>query len=347
MFYNKKINYKYYESILEYLPNNSDCINTINFKNEPLINSIKNILNNQKNKNFIVSLSGGIDSIVLICIIKYLNYNVIGCHINYNNREETQKEQEFLENWCSYNNIKLYIKVIENIKRENSKRSDYELITKNMRFDFYKEIMEKENSNTILLGHHKDDIVENIFANVCRGKYILDLAVIKEKSVINDVTILRPLIDYYKSAIYDFAHNYQIPYFKDTTPKWSVRGKYRNYIYPLVEDTFSKNVKNNLLGLSKQSYEWNSLIMKEIIEPFMQNIKFNNNEVKFNVEKYKDYPLCFWNIIFMKIFYYYNKNCPSRKAINSFTELICNNCIIPISSVCTCNIKNFNVTIVF
>ena len=69
---------------------------------------------------------------VLISIIKFLEYDVIGCHINYNNREETKDEQKFLEDWCNFNDIKLYVKEIINIKRENSKRSDYELITKNL-----------------------------------------------------------------------------------------------------------------------------------------------------------------------------------------------------------------------
>ena len=136
------------------------------------------IFEEQKQK-FIVSLSGGVDSMVLITIIHYLGYHVIGVHINYNNRIETTEEEQFLEFWCNKNSITLYKKSINEIKRSQSKRSDYEIITKNIRLDFYKEIMKKE-CDLILLAHHKDDIVENIFANVCRGRYILDLAVIKK-----------------------------------------------------------------------------------------------------------------------------------------------------------------------
>lgn len=39
------------------------------------------------------------------------------------------------QQWCLFNNIKLYI------KRTNIKQSEYEVITKNMRLDFYKEII--------------------------------------------------------------------------------------------------------------------------------------------------------------------------------------------------------------
>jgi hypothetical protein len=37
-----------------------------------------------------------------------------------------------------------------------------------------------------------------------------------------------------QADIFGFAHKYGIPYFKDTTPKWSTRGKLRNQLLPLL-----------------------------------------------------------------------------------------------------------------
>ena len=42
------------------------------------------------------------------------------------------------------------------------------------------------------------------------------------------VTVLRPLLEHEKPEIYDFSHKYGVPYFKDSTPSWSTRGKLRN-----------------------------------------------------------------------------------------------------------------------
>lgn len=345
--------FKKFEDVLEYIPIIKDNINKQIFDNDDkLINTVYNFCINNiiLTNKVIVSLSGGVDSMVLTTILKKLGLEIIAIHINYNNREESKKEQQFLEYWCYNNNITLYTKVITDIKRSNGKRSDYEYQSKKIRFDYYKEIMNKENLSFILLAHHKDDIVENIFANVCRGRYILDLAVIKEQSVISDVNIMRPLINYYKDEIYDFANLYQVPYFKDTTPDWSVRGKYRNKIYPLLENTFSDSIKNNLFTLSKQSHDWNSLVTDKIIQPYIKSIKFLVNSCYFNIENYKDYPMCFWNVILMKIFYFYDKNCPSRKAINVFMNAINsdnNNCFISLSDTCLCKKENYNISIEF
>ena len=343
---------EHFKNVLELVPQKETRIINQNYDTTcALIATVKNFCEknlNPKNK-IIVSLSGGVDSMVLISILKFLDYKLVGCHINYNNREETSNEQEFLEYWCNYNSIKLYVKNIINLKRKNSKRSDYEYESKKIRFDFYKEVMTKEGSEFMLLAHHKDDIIENIFANVCRGRYILDLAVIKEQSIINDVTIMRPLIESYKTAIFEFASKYQVPYFKDTTPEWSVRGKFRNKIYPLLEDTFSYNIKSNLLGLSKQSYEWNELVMQHIIQPFLKQIVFEDAKCVFNVEHYNAHPLCFWNIVFMKVFYFYNKNCPSRKSIQVFMNSIKtkNVSTITLSDNCLCKNKNNVITMEF
>ena len=336
-----------YKNILEFIPKTTDNNIILDEKKKDLVYIIKTFCDKQCVKQFIVSLSGGVDSMVLITIIKFLGYRVIGAHINYNNRTESKDEQQFLEQWCKKNDIVLYTEVIDTIKRGTMKRSSYELESKNIRFSFYNKVLKLEKCEMILLGHQKDDIVENIFANVCRGRYILDLAVIREQTRQNDVTIVRPMINIYKNDIYDFANKYQVPYFKDTTPAWSIRGKYRNLISPLLKDTFSENIKNNLLNLSRQSDEWNEMISKEIIDPFMKTVTFNTTYCTFNTENAQNKPMCFWNIIFMKIFNYYGKGYPSKKGIQTFMNLIPGIVTASMSNSCICKIKNFNVTIEF
>ena len=119
-----KNNYKDFEKVLEYVPsiNFTSKIKEHNYDlNEELITCIREFCEKQNTDKFIISLSGGVDSMVLISIIHYLGYIVIGVHINYNNRSETKEEEEFLDFWCNFNSITLYKKSINEIKRSNSK----------------------------------------------------------------------------------------------------------------------------------------------------------------------------------------------------------------------------------
>jgi tRNA(Ile)-lysidine synthetase-like protein len=341
------INNEKYKDILEYVPQNDLKIKHMLCGESKLVDSIKDYAIEENKQKFIVSLSGGVDSMVVATILCRLNYKVVGCHINYNNRPETKEEQKYLEEWCKYNDIKLYVKTIDNVVRGQGKRTDYEIYTRNVRFDFYKEILSKENCDRVLLGHHKDDIVENVLFNACRGRNLLDLAVIKKSNIVNNVKLVRPMIDFYKDEVYDYADIYQVPYFKDTTPDWSVRGKYRNRLHPQLEDTFGKNVKENLLGLSKQSCEWNSLIMNKLIDPFLETVDFTDDGAVFNIQEYVDFPICFWNMVFAKIFYRYGKNCPSRKGIITFVTSIHGNNYASLTNSCVCKIVNYKVSITF
>ena len=195
-----------YKNVLEYVPDIQLKIQEQNIMDEKLMKTISEFCKRLENKKVLVSLSGGVDSMVLITILHWLDFPIVAAHINYNNRNETSIEQKFLEEWCEYNGIKLYIKNINEIKRSTTKRSDYETITKNMRLDFYKEIIRNENIDYVLLAHHKDDIIENVFANICRGRNYLDLAVIREHTTISDIKIGRPMINYYKTVIYEQTH---------------------------------------------------------------------------------------------------------------------------------------------
>lgn len=347
----KKNKYSDFESVLEFLPEYTSRIkNQIINIDIPLVNTIINYLKTLNTKKVLVSLSGGVDSMVLITIIKFLDYDVSALHINYNNRNETKLEQKFLEEWCYYNSIQLHIKSITSLKRGEMKRSEYENQTRIIRYDFYKEVLSKEKINAIMLAHHKDDIIENIFANVCRGRNLLDLAAISDSTEIDGVKILRPLLSHFKDDIYDFANKYSVPYFKDTTPKWSVRGKYRNTLYPMLIDTFSFNIKENLLKMSQQSDDWKLLVTKEIINPFMKNVNFTDKGCVFKIdENYISYPITFWNAIFQNIFYKFGKSSPSKKGITSFMNNIQtkNVSYISISNTCVCRNKNYEITIEF
>lgn len=290
--------------------------------NNPVYNIINDYCKASSSKTFFVSLSGGVDSMVILSIIHYLGYDTIALHINYNNREETSEEQKFIENWCEFNDIKLYTHEMKHLIRSGTKRQTYEDETKQIRFNLYREIIHKENCDSVILAHHKDDTIENIITNFCRARSILNLSVLKSTSLIDGVKISRPLLETFKDRVYEFAHDNQVPYFKDTTPIWSIRGMLRRNLFPSLISTFKHRVKDNLLRIDQQSQEWAELIQGQIIEPFLEKCKFTDDTVLFNVDNYKKYSFCFWNEIFMKIFYKFNVNSPSNKSIREFMNFI-------------------------
>jgi len=138
---------------------------------EPELNIIKDpLLHNfdiSSSKNIIVSLSGGVDSMLCLYILKHYipNKNIIAAHINYNNRRKCDDEVTFLKKYCDNLNIPLLYRKIDEFNRNDcikfGLRDIYESLTKDIRFDFYKQIAYKyfkDIDNTyVVLGHNKDD----------------------------------------------------------------------------------------------------------------------------------------------------------------------------------------------
>lgn len=319
--------YDTYTHILENIPKTffeikEDIYNIQSDAGKRVYLGIEKYINEMGHGKYVVSLSGGVDSMVLISVLKYLKQEVIGIHINYNNRQESSEEEMFLLDWCKFNDIKLYVKKIKNTFRHVGNRSLYEKVTKDIRFNYYKEIIEAEECDHVLLGHHKDDIIENIFMNIFKGRFLTNLAVMNKQSKIDGVVIHRPLINLYKNDIFEFAHQNNVPYFKDSTPNWSIRGMYRKVVLPLLKKMFNNSVENNLLNIRNEASEWKELIDTVIIDPFMDSCNFFNKSVEVDISTYKNYPQSFWYNVLMQICHKYNCSAPSKRSVMYFVKYI-------------------------
>jgi tRNA(Ile)-lysidine synthetase-like protein len=251
--------------------------------NNPLVQTIHKFCqkHNIYNDGAIISLSGGVDSMVVLAILIHLSklyeFPIYACTLNYNLREEQIDEIEFLKLYCKNYKINCYFRGVKGYSRkkeDSGSRTEFEEESRKIRFDLYKEIMNNHSCNGIFVGHHKDDIIENIFTNSMKGGNLLDLEVMKEISTIHSVNIYRPLLAYHKDIIYNFAHEYDIPYFLDTTPTWSRRGRMRNEIFPLFDNVFSKSWRVKLKDLGEQSNNWGEYIKEYVITPWYKEIVF-------------------------------------------------------------------------
>jgi tRNA(Ile)-lysidine synthetase-like protein len=260
--------------------------------NNPLVKQIDQFCkeNDIYANGAIVSLSGGVDSMVTLAILLYLktihNFNIYTATIDYGLRKESNDETRFLIDYAKFYGIVYNVSYITDVsrKKENSgTRTDFEERSRDIRFNAYKEIIEtnKLNSNVgVFVAHHQDDIIENIFTNSMRGGNLLDLEVMKPISKNREVNIFRPLLQFKKQVIYDFAHEYGIPYFLDTTPKWSNRGKMRNEIFPLLDDVFGTSWRYNIKNIGTQSNQWGSYINQMVLVPLFNQVELHNTDIK-------------------------------------------------------------------
>jgi tRNA(Ile)-lysidine synthetase-like protein len=277
-----------------------------------------------------ISLSGGVDSMVILLIMKLLEQNheikkVYALHLEYINREEAHKETELIGLYCSVLNIPLYVRTIDYMNRTSVERNFYESETKKIRFNSYKYLIDTFNIKGFCLGHHHGDLGENVLMNIFNGRDILDLFVMDNDSVIDNVRLFRPLLNNPKSDIYYIAHKFEVLYLKDSTPDWSCRGVLRRKILPELTNQWG-GVISNLAEIGEKSREWNNVVNTFVLKPIYNEIQIKKYGSIFNLkEEYCELPKVIWMRLFLKIFHSMGVNMISRKNLDSFVDNYNNN----------------------
>lgn len=246
-----------------------------------------------------VSLSGGVDSMVIAKLLTALSpthggFRVAACHIDYANRPESGAEAEFVLDWCVKHGIACVVKRIEELTRGVTARDQYEVETRNIRYDLYADTMAETGAPSMLVGHHRGDVQENIICNMFKGKSLLQINGMTPVSHVNRVAVWRPMLAHDKAAVLDFAHTYGVPYFKDTTPTWSNRGKLRNQLMPLLGEIYGEGYLRNLSTLGEDAECLATMVSSGFLQPFWKTVQRSSVAVWVDCAPFVDQPIFFW-----------------------------------------------------
>ncbi|OWY92577.1 TRNA(Ile)-lysidine synthetase, partial [Phytophthora megakarya] len=225
----------------------------------------------------------------------------VAVHLDYGNRAESAAECDYVRRWCERFGIIFHVRKIDEVKRATTRRDDYEKISREIRYSTYAEVMEQYNIPGMCFGHHRGDVQENVISNMMKGLSLLNLNGMQASSIVNGVRIWRPLLDFDKDVIFDFAHRYGIPYFKDTTPKWSTRGKLRNHLVPLLSDMYGEGFLNNLSALGAESTQCAELVDSQVLAPIMKSVGQSEVAVWVDCGLLSDQPFFVWKEVFRQI----------------------------------------------
>ena len=300
--------------ICEYYPSNFLVGNQ-----EKIPSVIKKLLKPYQNKSVVVSLSGGVDSMVLLRLCKLLNIKVIALHILYNNRDTSDQEFQFLANYCHVLNVDLFYYSIPWLRRDQVDRNFYETLTRDIRFMVYR-LLRDEIPN-VFLGHIQDDVVENIITNLAKGQHYHNLAKFSLEEIQQGVNVCRPFLSVTKQDIIEMSRLFGVPYLKNTTPEWSNRGKFRNQFYPELVKQYGSQVDKTLIQSAKIFEEQSHLLQKFVYQPILET--FCNNTLTISKVMMTELTTQGWVYIFENVCYTHFKiQKPSISSVQTFVERI-------------------------
>jgi tRNA(Ile)-lysidine synthase len=164
-----------------------------------MLNKVKNTIEKfnmiESNDKILVAVSGGPDSISLLNILYELKYNICVAHINHGLRENANIDEEYVLNFCKERNIPSFIKKV-NLKEMLNGMTTEEAGRK-VRYDFFYEVIEKENCTKLATAHNSNDNAETVLMNIIRGSGVSGLKGIEP---IRE-NVIRPLLEITRKEI--------------------------------------------------------------------------------------------------------------------------------------------------
>jgi tRNA(Ile)-lysidine synthase TilS/MesJ len=261
-------------------------------------------------KEITLSLSGGVDSMVLFHILhllrKQYNFKLNIVHINYNNRLICSREEKFVCCAAAKHGYTVFVRVFDEIKRSEciqvGLREFYERYTESGRFQAYLDV--GQGVPFVALGHNMCDCVENIFTNIsnnCGFDNLKGMTVMSEKvftnsniSVSQAINIFRPLLTVSKDSIRYYASVNNISHLQNSTPVWSQRGKLRNNVISVIEK-WDKRFIPNLIKLATQNSEIYKFVNMRASQIYTNHFV---NKQPLSLSDIQNTPVYVWSEIF-------------------------------------------------
>lgn len=190
-------------------------------------------------KRLLVAVSGGVDSMVLLDLLRELSYTIGVAHCNFQLRgEESDLDQQLVKEYCNTHDIPFYQK---NFDTDLPKQST-QMAARTLRYEWFEALVQTEHYDWVLTAHHADDNIETLLMNITRGTGIEGLAAIPEQNG----KILRPLLPYYKSEIVDYAKTHGIEWREDRSNQSDdyTRNIIRHHLIPQLTKLHPKALEN-------------------------------------------------------------------------------------------------------
>lgn len=198
--------------------------------------------NRWKDKKFLLAISGGRDSMVLLHLFQRLKVYFEVAHVNYGFRpEESKAEALLVKEQCK--KVSFHLLQLEGYKSlEESNINNLQDFARKARYRFFEKIIKENSLDFIVTAHHQQDNVETVLLHFFKGTGIKGLSGMKEINA----QIWRPLLNVSPEQLQAYCEENNVTYLVDSS---NLKDDYdrnfiRNQVIPLLETRFPSLVKN-------------------------------------------------------------------------------------------------------
>ena len=200
----------------------------------------------------LLTVSGGVDSMVMLSLFTRCGYRVGVAHCNFQLRgTESDEDEVLVEEEAKKYGVEFYNKRFETKAEMERTGESMEMAARRLRYAWFDALSHEHGYTAVAIAHHADDSIETFFINLLRGTGLRGLTGISTQVG----KIIRPLLFASRREILEYAVQNRIPFREDSSNRSTkyLRNKIRLGLIPRIREInpkFTSLMSRNLARLT-------------------------------------------------------------------------------------------------
>ena len=187
----------------------------------------------------LLTVSGGVDSMVMLSLFVRSGYRVGVAHCNFQLRGvESEEDEELVRREAEKYGVPWYNKRFDTKGEMERTGESMEMAARRLRYAWFDELSREHGYTVVAIAHHIDDSIETFFINLLRGTGLRGLTGITTHAG----KLIRPLMFASRKDILEYAVAQHIPYREDSSNRSTkyLRNKIRLGLVPRIKEISPK-----------------------------------------------------------------------------------------------------------
>ncbi|WP_018615513.1 tRNA lysidine(34) synthetase TilS [Segetibacter koreensis] len=275
---------------------------------EKFIQHLKQFSFIQQKQKQLLTISGGVDSVVLCDLMFAAQYDFVIAHCNFQLRgAESERDEQFVRSLGNKYGKEVLVKKFDTDKYATENKISIQVAARELRYRWFYEVISgnfstlNQNIPTddssltathlqlrahpihyILTAHHANDNIETLLMNFFKGTGISGLHGILPVQG----KIVRPLLFAKKDELVAYAMENNLPFVEDSSnlsDKYT-RNFFRHNLFPMLKEIYP-NIEDNLLNNIQRLTEVEELYKQSVEKHKKKLLEYKGNEVHVPVLK--------------------------------------------------------------
>lgn len=236
-------------------------------------------------KNFLLTVSGGVDSMVLVHLFQHFQLRFSVAHCNFQLRgNDSDLDEQFIKTFCTQNQIELFTQKFNVSEFKKTGNFSTQMAARELRYDWFFKLKEIHQFDFIVTAHHLNDSLETFLINLSRGTGLQGLQGIP----LQNHCLFRPLCNISKEKIKTFAKENRVQWREDSSNQSNeyLRNKIRHHVVPSLTELnpqFLDNFNQTIQYLQGEQ----TIIQNHLLEVKSSLFQAIENEIHISIDELK------------------------------------------------------------